>query len=97
MKKYFPPSTSNPGFDSLAAERLERLRAIIGRVGDDVFIEPPFRIDYGCNISLGNRVYANFNLTILDCSLVTIGDRYVWTDGFGFEFEFKGGREKVES
>lgn len=38
-------------------------------------IEPPFNIDYGCNISLGKRFYANFNLTILDCSLVTIGNR----------------------
>lgn len=41
-------------------------------------MEPPFRIDYGCNISLGNRVYANFNLTILDCSLVTIGNRVMF-------------------
>lgn len=32
-------------------------------------------VDYGCNISFGDRFYANFNLTILDCGLVTIGDR----------------------
>ena len=52
------------------------LQGIIGHLGDDeIFIEPPFNIDYGCNISLGKRFYANFNLTILDCSLVTIGDR----------------------
>ena len=82
MHKYntwFPdPSTVSPekGFDVLASERLKILQSIIGRLGDDeVFIEPPFNIDYGCNISLGKRFYANFNLTILDCSLVTIGDR----------------------
>lgn len=51
------------------------LKSILGHCGDDIFIEPPFSIDYGCNISLGNRFYSNFNLTILDCSLVTIGDR----------------------
>jgi len=43
--------------------------------GDDAFIEPPFSIDYGANIRIGARFYANFNLTILDCGLVTIGDR----------------------
>lgn len=60
----------------LASERLKLLQGIIGHLGDDeVFIEPPFNIDYGCNISLGKRFYSNFNLTILDCSLVTIGDR----------------------
>ncbi|KAL1613012.1 hypothetical protein SLS60_001244 [Paraconiothyrium brasiliense] len=75
---YFPPASSSPDFDSLAAERLERLRAILGHVGDDSFVEPPFRIDYGCNISIGNRFYANFNLTILDCSLVTIGERVMF-------------------
>ena len=82
MHKYntwFPdPLTTNPenGFDILAAERLKILQSIIGHIADDeVFIEPPFNIDYGCNISLGKRFYANFNLTILDCSLVTIGDR----------------------
>lgn len=52
------------------------LREILGSInGDDVFIEPPFTVDYGCNIRLGVRFYANFNLTVLDCGLVTIGDR----------------------
>lgn len=72
---YFPAASTNPTFDTLANERAERLSKILGHVGSDVFIEPPFSIDYGCNISLGNRFYSNFNLTILDCSLVTIGDR----------------------
>ena len=42
---------------------------------DEAFIEPPFWLDYGCNVSLGKRFYSNFNFTILDCGLVTIGDR----------------------
>ncbi|KAF9871504.1 hypothetical protein CkaCkLH20_11151 [Colletotrichum karsti] len=74
---YFP-SEPNANAESLAKERLELLKTCIGRVGNNVFIEPPFRIDYGCNISLGNRVYANFNLTILDCAIVTIGDRVMF-------------------
>jgi acetyltransferase-like isoleucine patch superfamily enzyme len=55
---------------------MKQLKTIIGHIGsDDIFIEPPFNIDYGCNISIGTRFYSNFNLTILDCSLVTIGNR----------------------
>jgi acetyltransferase-like isoleucine patch superfamily enzyme len=55
------------------------LHEILGSAqGDEIFIEPPFYIDYGCNIRLGERVYANFNLCILDCGLVTIGDRVMF-------------------
>ncbi|KAH3685571.1 hypothetical protein WICPIJ_003456 [Wickerhamomyces pijperi] len=57
--------------------RYEYLKKIFGKVGDEVnslYIEPPFNIDYGFNVSLGERFYANFNLTILDCSIVKIGD-----------------------
>ncbi|KAL0769110.1 hypothetical protein CaCOL14_008418 [Colletotrichum acutatum] len=39
------------------------------------FIEAPLSVDYGCNIIFGSKSFANFNLTILDVSLVTIGDR----------------------
>ena len=54
------------------------LKEIMGHVGEGTFIEPPFQIDYGANVSLGKRFYANFNLTILDCSLVTIGNRVMF-------------------
>lgn len=40
----------------------------------DAYLEPPFYCDYGTNIRLGARVYANHNLVVLDCALVTIGD-----------------------
>ncbi len=40
----------------------------------DAYIEAPLRCDYGYNIRLGGNVYANYNLTILDCAPVTIGD-----------------------
>ncbi|KAH7128219.1 O-acetyltransferase-like protein [Dendryphion nanum] len=72
---YFPSEETNPSFESLAKDRYEMLKTILGKVDDTVFIEPPFAIDYGCNISLGKSFYSNFNLTILDCGIVTIGDR----------------------
>lgn len=38
-----------------------------------VYIEPPFRCDYGIHISLGPGVFMNYNCVILDCAKVTIG------------------------
>ncbi|EGL14940.1 MULTISPECIES: sugar O-acetyltransferase [unclassified Paenibacillus] len=55
-------------------KRNELLRALLGRTGKVFFIEPPFRCDYGYNISLGENFYANYNLTVLDCNRVTIGN-----------------------
>lgn len=40
----------------------------------DAHLEAPLRCDYGYNIRLGRNVYANYNLTILDCAPVRIGD-----------------------
>ena len=34
----------------------------------------PFRCDYGKQISIGKRFFANFNFTVLDEARVTIGD-----------------------
>ena len=41
------------------------------------WIEPPFRADYGTNLRFGQGVYINFDCTILDTCVVTIGDRCV--------------------
>lgn len=50
------------------------LRRILGRTGERFHFNQPFRCDYGCNILIGEDFFANFNLTILDEALVTIGD-----------------------
>lgn len=55
--------------------RLKALfREIVENCGDKFHINQPFRCDYGCNISIGNNFFANFNLTILDEAQVSIGD-----------------------
>jgi hypothetical protein len=46
-------------FVALRQEREKQLRTIIGVVGDSPVIEPPFNFQYGCNIALGDRLYAN--------------------------------------
>lgn len=55
-------------------ERKSLIKEIIHNIGDNYLIEQPFRCDYGTNISIGDNFYANYNLTILDCARITIGD-----------------------
>jgi len=59
-------------------ESIVLLREILGKAGEDVYIEPPFRCDYGKNIEVGNNFYANYNCIILDVAKVTIGDNVMF-------------------
>ena len=56
-------------------ERRELLEELLGSVGRDVWIEPPFFCDYGWNIELGHGVFMNFNCVVLDVTPVRVGDR----------------------
>ncbi|CEJ56646.1 putative acetyltransferase [Penicillium brasilianum] len=55
--------------------RFGLLQKLVGRVGEGSFVEPPFRPDYGCNVVIGRDCFINWNLSILDTSLVILGDR----------------------
>lgn len=60
----------------IAADRgqqLALLREGLGAVGDGVIIRPPFHIDYGYNITVGEGVFLNYGCVILDVCAVTIG------------------------
>lgn len=46
-------------FIELRKARHTMLRSIIGRIGQEPVIEPPFHFSYGCNIVLGDKFYAN--------------------------------------
>lgn len=60
---------------SMRAERTAMLKSLLRHVGDDnILINQPFYCDYGTHISVGKRFFANFNFTVLDEALVTIGD-----------------------
>ncbi|MBR1557195.1 MAG: sugar O-acetyltransferase [Prevotella sp.] len=60
---------------SEALRMKEILKGLLGHTADDDFIiNQPFRCDYGSQISIGRRFFANFNLTVLDEAPVTIGD-----------------------
>ena len=54
--------------------RLRILKGLLGNIADDeIIINQPFYCDYGKQISVGRRFFANFHLTILDEARVTIG------------------------
>ncbi len=56
------------------AKRMRNVcRELFGSGGDTVWLEPPFRCDYGTNIYLGEKVYFNFDCVILDVCEVRIG------------------------
>lgn len=103
MHKYnnYFPDDPEADFESLTEVRKNMLKQFLGHVGDGVFIEPSLAVDYGCNIRLGDRFYSNFNLTILDCALVTIGDRVMFGPNVSIltathETEVQSRRDDVE-
>jgi maltose O-acetyltransferase len=55
-------------------ERRRIATALFGAGGDDVWVQPPFFCDYGTNITLGRRVFFNFNCVVLDVCAVRVGD-----------------------
>lgn len=56
------------------AERRRILQTLLGAVGEGVDIRPPFHCDYGYQITIGARTFANFGLVALDVARITIGE-----------------------
>jgi len=46
--------------DEVAEERMVMIRDLFGKVGEGSYVEPTLQVDYGCNISVGEKFYANF-------------------------------------
>ena len=64
----------NASYGRTDAEREELLRQVIGSAGTQVSFEPTFRCEFGRNIHIGDRFFANFDCVMLDCAPITIGD-----------------------
>lgn len=63
--------------------RTQLLKELFESTGESLYIEPPFRCDYGSNITVGNNFYANFDCIILDVAKVTIGDNVFFAPRVG--------------
>ncbi len=77
-------------------KRNDIVKRLLGRTGENFFIEPPFRCDFGYNISIGNNFYSNYNLIILDCAKTEIGDNVligpnvgIYAAGHPVDFELR--------
>lgn len=53
--------------------RIQLLKELIPSQGQSLWIEPPFFCDYGSNITVGDKVFFNFNCVVLDVMSVSIG------------------------
>ncbi|GAA0068633.1 sugar O-acetyltransferase [Clostridium sardiniense] len=58
--------------------RKELLKELFEKTGENLYIEPPFRCDYGCHISVGNNFYANYDCIIVDVCKVEIGENVLF-------------------
>jgi maltose O-acetyltransferase len=59
--------------DDRQEERARLFRELIPAAGAGILVEPPFYCDYGTNITLGDRVFFNFNCVVLDVAQVRVG------------------------
>lgn len=56
------------------ASQSEILKDLLGKMGKETVITPPFWCDYGYNISVGDYFYSNHGMIITDGAKVTFGD-----------------------
>ena len=56
-------------------KRMGLLKEMFAEIGEDCYIEPPFRSNWGGrHCHFGRNVYANFNLTCVDDTHIYVGD-----------------------
>lgn len=64
-------------FNNCRPDEMEKagrlIKEILGKTGENAWIEAPFHCDYGYNIEVGENFFANYNLCILDVGRVKIG------------------------
>jgi maltose O-acetyltransferase len=62
-------------FNHVSPMQLEERKKIIQKLlrVDHAWMEPPFHVDYGLHLHVGENFYASHGCTILDCNKITIG------------------------
>lgn len=64
----------NQTYETEVEKRLDILNKLLPEHGSNLYLQGPVQFDYGKFTSFGNNCYANFNLVILDCAPVSVGD-----------------------
>jgi galactoside O-acetyltransferase len=55
-------------------KRHELMKKMFGTIGENCWIEPPIYFCYGTNVFIGEDVYINFNLNLVDDYKIIIGN-----------------------
>ncbi len=75
-------------YNSLSVENIEErkslIKQILGKTGENFWIEPNFFCDYGYNIEIGENFYVNHNCVMLDPAKITFGDNVFIAPNCGF-------------
>lgn len=72
MELLYDYNATRPGE---AEKRSVLLKRMFAEVGENAYIEPPLHANWGGrHVHLGNNVYANFGLTLVDDTHIYVGD-----------------------
>jgi maltose O-acetyltransferase len=71
----------NETLETEGNKRTKLLKELFGYTGENVYMEPNIRVDYGYNIFVGENFSANFDCTILDVCEVRFGDNCMLAPG----------------
>ena len=72
LEKLYDYNQTRP---SEAERRAALLREMFCEIGEGCYIEPPFHANWGGRfVHFGKNIYANFGLTLVDDTYITIGD-----------------------
>lgn len=72
LEKLYDFNATRP---SQGAERARLLKEMFAEIGEDCYIEPPLYSNWACrHVHFGDRVYANFSLTLVDDTHIYVGD-----------------------
>lgn len=64
----------NDTYENEQKKRTEILNELLPKMGGGTYLQGPIQFDYGAFTTFGKNCYANFNLTVLDCCPVKIGN-----------------------
>lgn len=64
----------NATMDTNNKRKARILKSLMGAFGEHSLMMAPVQFDYGVNTFVGKRCHFNYNLTVLDCGRVDIGD-----------------------
>ena len=64
----------NDAYEDEEEKRAAIMKELCPNLGKGTYLQGPLQFDYGVNFFTGENCYANFNLTVLDCAPVRLGN-----------------------